>query len=264
VGADAIFACLGPALEIYSRYARVEKASGEEVSLQEYLEQVWAVVAREALSMVFAGADTTGFEADARLTAIWLWTLNTLPNHVANSEGEVEGEAEDEESAKPAKVASYVLEYDAARKIAQGLGADLEKLPYVVEIDGDEARLLPVAERAAYLFGREGGRPVPRHRGKPKQLDMFAAISEAEEAAGVGVASAFALGRTTLDQLHQGMLLFAAGRGEALRRFLVEEGVGRDQRFWRLAQALSALYPRHTEEKRWVDGVLARKKGLGL
>ena len=49
VGADAIFACLGPALEIYSRSSRVEKASGEQVSLSEYLEYVWAAVAREAL-----------------------------------------------------------------------------------------------------------------------------------------------------------------------------------------------------------------------
>jgi hypothetical protein len=40
--------------------------------------------------------------------------------------------------------------------------------------------------------------------------------------------------------------------------------VGRDPRFWQLAQALSALYPPGTEEKRWVDGVLARKKGLGF
>jgi len=60
------------------------------------------------------------------------------------------------------------------------------------------------------------------------------------------------------------MILFAAGRGEALKRFLVEEGVGQDSRFWRLAQALSALFPAVTEEKRWVDGVLARKKSLGL
>ena len=37
------------------------------------------------------------------------------------------------------------------------------------------------------------------------------------------------------------MILFAAGRGEALKRFLVEDGAGQDQRFWRLAQALSAL-----------------------
>ena len=60
------------------------------------------------------------------------------------------------------------------------------------------------------------------------------------------------------------MILFAAGRSEALKRFLVEEGAGDDQRFWRLAQALSALYPNGTDEKRWVDGLLARKKGLGF
>ena len=27
---------------------------------------------------------------------------------------------------------------------------------------------------------------------------------------------------------------------------------------------ISALYPSSTDEKRWVDGVLARKKGLGF
>lgn len=72
------------------------------------------------------------------------------------------------------------------------------------------------------------------------------------------------VGETTLDRIHQAMILFATGRGEALKRFLVDDGAGKDQRFWRLAQALSALYPTSTSEKRWVDGVLARKKGLGL
>src|SRR5258705_2585669 len=74
VGADAIFSCLGPALEIFSRYSRVEKPNGEQVLLKEYLEYVWAAVSKEAISMIFAGADTTGFEEDARLTAMWLWT----------------------------------------------------------------------------------------------------------------------------------------------------------------------------------------------
>ncbi len=60
------------------------------------------------------------------------------------------------------------------------------------------------------------------------------------------------------------MLLFAAGRSDALKRFLVDEGVGQNTRFWQLANALSALYPPGTEEKRWVEGVLARKKGLGF
>ncbi|MDV7393669.1 DUF1156 domain-containing protein, partial [Arthrospira platensis SPKY1] len=75
VGADAIFACLGPALEVFSRYSRVEKASGEAVTLGEYLEHVWAAVSKEALSMIFKDPDTAGLEPDARLTAMWLWTL---------------------------------------------------------------------------------------------------------------------------------------------------------------------------------------------
>jgi hypothetical protein len=60
------------------------------------------------------------------------------------------------------------------------------------------------------------------------------------------------------------MLLFGRGRSEAMARFLKEDGAGADPRFWRLAQSLSALYPPGTDEKRWVDGVLARKKSLGF
>jgi hypothetical protein len=47
------------------------------------------------------------------------------------------------------------------------------------------------------------------------------------------------------------MILFAAGRAEVMGRFLIEDGAGKDARFWRLAQALSALYPTQSDEKRW-------------
>jgi putative DNA methylase len=60
------------------------------------------------------------------------------------------------------------------------------------------------------------------------------------------------------------MILFVAGRGETRRRFLVEEGTGKEVRFWKLAQSLSPLYPPGIDEKRRVDGVLARKERLGL
>ncbi len=49
-----------------------------------------------------------------------------------------------------------------------------------------------------------------------------------------------------------------------VKRFLVEDGAGTDARVWKLAQSLSALYPKESDEKRWVDGVLARKKGWGF
>jgi putative DNA methylase len=268
VGADAIFACLGPAIEIFSRYSRVEKTSGEIVTLKEYLEQVWAAVAKEALSLVFAGADTAGFEPDARLTAMWLWTLNAGASTDAASQDDGDGDSgDDEESSGKARLkGGFVLEYDAARKIAQGLGAHLEDLSHLVEIKGDQARLLPVAERTKHLFGKDEAQTPTRGPGKkkPVQGDLFADLKEAEQEAGWGVTGAPKAGETALDRIHQSMVLFAAGRGEALKRFLVEEGAGRDQRFWSLAQALSALYPPQADEKRWVDGVLARKKSLGF
>ena len=267
VGADAIFACLGPALEIYSRYSSVEKASGEKVELKEYLEEVWAAVSREALNMIFEGADASGFEEDARLTAMWLWTLRTTVNG---------GNGVDENGAPTKSLPGYSLEYDAARKIAQGLGAHLENLSRLVEIKGNTAMLLSTAARTRYLFGKDAAES-PRKKRKKKahqqlKFDFMEEFSRLEEKslpagrAGGDWAGKFTCkaGSTVLDQLHQSMILFAAGRGEAMKRFLVEEGVGRNPLFWRLAQALSALYPAGTDEKRWVDGVLARKKGLGL
>jgi len=269
VGADAIFACLGPALEIFSRYSRVEKASGEVVTLREYLEQIWAAVSKEALNMIFKGADASGFEEDSRLTAMWLWTLST-----GNGKGEIVEVAEEEideeesEGSKKSSPVGSVLEYDTARKIAQGLGAHMEKLSSVVEIKGNKARLLPVSERARFLFGKDEGLAPKQKKKKDKQMDFFKELAVATEEEEIerdtGNISRPDAGNTVMDRLHQAMILFGAGRSEALKRFLVEDAVGQDVRFWKLAQAMSALYPGGTDEKRWIDGVMTRKKGLGF
>src|SRR5690606_25064578 len=99
---------------------------------------------------------------------------------------------------------------------------------------------------------------------KRKQMALFEEIEEAATTQGWGDVGAPAAGSTTLDRVHQAMILFASGRGEALERVLVEAGVGRPASFWRLSQALAALYPVGSDEGRWVEGVLARKKGLGF
>ena len=255
VGADAIFSCLGPALEIYSRYSRVEKVNGEVVTLKEYLEEVWAAVSREALSTIFSG-DTTGFEEDARITAIWLWTLSAGANGAIV--GQEEEETEDEAPAK-AKVSGFVLEYDAARKIAQGLGVNLENIPSIVEVKKDKARLLPVSERASYLLGRETIAPRRQKKEKMRQMTLMGEVVE-RTADSKAAGSDFWARPCWI--IHQAMLLFAAGQGESLGAFLREQG--QDLSLWSLAQALAALYPTGSEERRWVEGVLARKKSLGI
>ena len=263
VGADAIFSCLGPALEIYSRYDRVEKASGEIVTLREYLEQVWTAVSRAALSSIVTGANLSAFEPDARLTALWLWTAAAG----AKDNGGKDGDPEDGSAAK-AGADGFTLEYDTARKIAQGTGANLDRLESIVYIKGDKATLAPVAERTGYLFGKDDAAlQTPKGRRKPEpQSDLFAELMVREPTAEylsqeqpVGKP-----GETILDRVHQSMILFATGRSEALRCFLVDDGAGQESALWELAQAFSALYPGGSDEKRWVDGVLARKKGLGL
>ena len=109
--------------------------------------------------MIFEGADATGFEEDARLTAMWLWTLSTAENGNGDGNGGREIRAS----------TGYLLEYDAARKIAQGLGAHLERLVNLVEIRSDKARLLPVSERTQYLFGKDSAQ---ERKGTQHNLQM--------------------------------------------------------------------------------------------
>jgi hypothetical protein len=174
------------------------------------------------------------------------------------------------------------------------LGANLDALKSVVEVKGKTARLLLVSEREPFLFARQGS-PQPVSSPTPPTVTLQATRrgkskrpAKGQRAFGVneeeGLSSQPAMQRearpdaspndanspeyktaeTVLDRIHQSMLLFARGRSDALKRFLVDDGIGKDARFWKLAQSLSALYPPGTDEKRWVDGVLARKKGLGL
>lgn len=265
-GADAIFACLGPALEIFSRYTKVVQAGSErEISLREYLEKVWAAVSQEALNMVFSGGDAQGLEEDARLTAMWLWTLTAGLND--NGAPVEEEQMEEDENSRSSKILSgYTLEYDTARKIAQGLGANLEELKTLVEVKGDKARLLPVVGRADKLFSATGLQPQAIKKKRKVQLTLSFDNTEPEENLKYEIPELKMeqTGKTVLDRLHQAMLLFSTGRTEALKRFLVEDGAGKDDRFWKLAQALTSLYPKDTDERRWVEAVQTYKKNLGF
>lgn len=60
---------------------------------------------------------------------------------------------------------------------------------------------------------------------------------------------------TTLDRVHAAMLLQAGGQANALRE-LIKAEQQRGPYFLRLANALSALYPKDSEEKRLLDAML--------
>lgn len=284
-GADLVFACIGPALEIFSRYSKVETAEGREVQLPEFLEKVWEVVGRTALEQVLGTAEAKArnsaagaLEEDARLTALFLWTLQSTnggnaEDARANSEEEDESDEDEEEAAPRSKKRGFTLIYDVARRFAQPLGIHLDDWKgRIIEIEKGAVRLLPVAERARQLFGNEGAAAVAdrieRDPTGPVQMTLFADRPEGrtpevkgqgrqKKASGEVLDEALRTRRqaTTLDRVHAAILLQASGRANALRALLAAEQQ-RGPDFLRLANALSALYPKGSEEKRLLDAML--------
>ena len=163
------------------------------------------------------------------------------------------------------------------RRFAQPLGIELPKWEgRVIETKKGVVRLLPIAERAKQLFGEDGAQAVAARLEQeaalgtnPLQGMLFPEMDSGPEGprararsrggrVGVEVSDeslAAAREATTLDRVHAAMLLQAGGRTNALRALLkAEQERGPD--FLRLANALSALYPKGSEEKRLLDAML--------
>ena len=287
-GADLVFACIGPALEIFSRYRTVETADGGTVILSGYLEKVWEVVGRTALESVLGAAEAKArnglagaLEEDARLTALFLWTLQATTGDGSAEAGGPDADrradhaVEDVEDASAAKARGFSLAFDVVRRFAQPLGIDLDKWERrTIETKKGVVRLLPVAERATRLFGEGGSQAVAAwlEEGARAGTDQLQGLLFPDRPVGGAVAvrerpprygdveaadggSSAGRGTTTLDRVHTGMLLQASGQANALRALAqVEQERGPD--FLRLANALSALYPRGSEEKRLLDAML--------
>jgi nitrogen fixation-related uncharacterized protein len=296
-GADLVFACIGPAIEIFSRYRHVEDAEGRRIPLggdpeasepykRGFLAYVWETVGRLALEEVLGTAEARArnggagaLEEDSRLTALFLWTLQTtqMDDESPTGDGEDEESADDDEEddEKPKKKkAGFSLIYDVARRFAQPLGIHLDKWEgRIIETDKGVVRLLPVVERAAQLFGQEDAAAISRRIEqdvKASRNYTFAFMQEEMAAPRVkprgrgrastrtGAAAAEAPAprqATTLDRVHAAMLLQRSGQTNGLRAMLKEE-VQRGPDFLRLANALTRLYPKGSDEKNLLDAML--------
>jgi putative DNA methylase len=290
-GADLVFACIGPAMELYSRYSKVEDAEGREIPLggdpeavepykRGFLAYVWEAVGRIALEQILGTAEARArngaagaLEEDARLTALFLWTIQSTATNGAETEsdGEDESAYDDEESGAAKAKKGLTLVYDVARRFAQPLGIHLDRWEHrIIAIEKGIVRLLPVIERAEQLLGEDGaiGAADLIERTKGKNINYeFAFASEVDDrpskpkpktrkaGSARDGAPAPKQGTTTLDHVHIAMLLQKSGKSNALRTMLKSE-IERGPDFLRLANALSALYPKDSEEKRLLDAML--------
>ena len=280
-GADLVFACVGPALEIFSRYARVETAAGDEVKLPAYLEKVWEVVGRAALEQVLGAAEAQArngavgaLEEDARLTALFLWTLQSSDDHKTDlrehpADADDAAETDDGHAAARQKK-GYTMPFDVTRRFAQPLGIHLvEWNSRIIDIDKGVVRLLPVSARGRQLFGAAGASAladeIETNATASPQLSLFPAPeppAKPRARRGRKTTKGNPPGEltarrdaTTLDRVHAAMLFQEAGRSHALRA-LIQAEQERGPEFLRLANALSALYPRASHEKRLLDAML--------
>jgi putative DNA methylase len=296
-GADLVFACIGPALEVYSRYSKVVDAQEREIPLggnpeareahqRGFLAYVWEVVGRAALEEVLGTAESRArngsagaLEEDARLTALFLWTLQAttqdaepvLSTDEDAEDAETDEEGEDDAPTSKKKKKGLSLPFDVARRFAQPLGIHLDAWEgRCIETEKGVVRLVPVLDRAEQLFGEDGAEAVAdrleKHRAGPIQPTLFPVDDDppptpikGRKRKGAANVSDESLhrhrGATTLDHVHAAMLLQSSGRANALRALLKSE-VERGPDFLRLANALSALYPPGTDEKRLLDAML--------
>ena len=75
-GSDFFISAIGPALEVFGQYERVETYSGEEVKAPELLEFIRKTVSEYALTRILKESHLGGIDAETRFYLLWRWTYN--------------------------------------------------------------------------------------------------------------------------------------------------------------------------------------------
>jgi len=76
-GSDFFVAAIGPALEVFGRYEKVETYSGEEVSAKDLMELIRGIVSEYALSRILKNVHLGGIDPDTRFYLLWRWAYNS-------------------------------------------------------------------------------------------------------------------------------------------------------------------------------------------
>jgi putative DNA methylase len=232
-GADMFISAIGAAMEVFTRYARVEKASGDPVSMGEFLQEVRQCVAEFALRRVLhEEAIASELDALTRFYLLYRWAY---------------GRAE--------------VPFDEARKLATSVGLELTQVwgaGEVVQQEKERVRVLAHYERA---WGVRLGAKTGRGRPRTEQLSLEAMLipSEAKEEAIAAWDALRERGRRSLiEAIQLAAALWEANQISRLREWL-GEGYADRPAFWLTAQAISEMLPDGDRERRVLQGLLAHR-----
>lgn len=224
-GADALLSAIGPALEVFGSYTKVEKVTGEPVKINEFLDKVREVVAYHALSTVLSEQELGKVDPPTAFYVLWKWVYEPA---VQTS---LDYEEPKETSRKTGNGVKTLVPFDDALKLARSVGVEIETLL--------KSKLLKQEKEYVRMLG-----PMDR-----KDIHSLGNVSRDGTAP------------TVIDMIHQTLILWASQEHGKLDDYLQTSGAVTNETFWRVAQALSNLLPLQSKEKQLLDGLLARHTG---
>jgi putative DNA methylase len=80
-GADFFISAIGPAVEVFGKYSRVENLKGEEISAKELLRYVRKIVGEYALERILKTPSLGGVDVETQFYLLWRWTFNHAKVH---------------------------------------------------------------------------------------------------------------------------------------------------------------------------------------
>lgn len=221
-GSDFFISAIGPAIEVFGKYSKVLRLSGEEVSVKELLEYIRKTVSEFALERILKKAELGGVDIMTRFYLLWRWTYNTKKVH-----------------------------FDDARKLAQAVGFELSKhwdKGKIIKKEKEFIRVLGPKDREEdEKFVKEIKKIVSDVQQEPLFEIQTPAVELAEQ-------------KSIIDILHHALLLWEKGQKRRVKNFLEQSGFLRNDVFWQTAQAISEVLPKGEKEKQLLQGLLYSKE----
>mgnify|MGYP000106123711 CR=1 FL=1 len=194
-GADFFISAIGSAIEVFGKYEKVMDYAGNIIRADKLLEYVRELVTDYAVRQILHNGIAGELSPLSRFYLLYRWSYQTAKVH-----------------------------FDEARKLAQSVGVDLEKVWNRSFVVKDKEYI--------YLLG-------------PHERDL----KELEDA------------KELVDVLHKVLLLWEKGKRDEITQTLQETGWLRDS-FFRFAQAVSECLPNDSKEKKLLDGFLTGKERI--
>ncbi|OQX87556.1 MAG: DNA methylase [Candidatus Omnitrophica bacterium 4484_70.2] len=220
-GSDFFISAIGPAVEVFGKYKKVLKMSGEEVSVKELLGYVRQVICKFSSERIQ--------NADSLTKFYFLW--RQFYNHTR-------------------------IHFDDARKLAQGVGIELSDYWHngsFIKKEKEFIYCLGPVERQKDEEFMKLLEEIKVSEKEDLQMKLFDTVDFVPK---LKVKKELNL----IDTLHYCLILWKSLRKAKIEELLEITGFKNNEIFWQVAQAISEILPQGDKEKQLLQGFLYNKR----